>query len=457
LDRQQDFLALRAKHPRFIYHGWDHTLTEDSLEITYHFSIPGLAQFDPKWTIQRRRPAPELPAALLEELIFSLGMVELVSYWKTVCPPTVLIEPRTLTPEQVRWWKKLYLKGLGEFFYTNSITPPEDFMTLTSPAGAPASPPVQPAQTPAGVLVPIGGGKDSAVSLELLGQVSPRWGYIINPRQATLDTARAAGIPDRVIVARRTLDKRMLELNAQGCLNGHTPFSAIVAFSSVLAARLNGLGWVALSNESSANESTVAGSDVNHQYSKSYEFERDFQDYEAEYLSTGVRYFSLLRPLAELQIARLFAGYPAYHPIFRSCNAGSKTDVWCGSCPKCLFVYLILSPFLPPEELESIFHKNLLADPSLTPTFEKLVGLQPEKPFECVGSRDEVCAALAMTIGQYTRAGRPLPHLLAYYQEKRGVRPGEAERYDHYFDENNSLPPELSELLRRRLSQEARA
>ena len=103
------------------------------------------------------------------------------------------------------------------------------------------------------------------------------------------------------------------------------------------------LKYVALSNESSANESTVAGSTVNHQYSKSFEFEQDFHKYEKDWLGSGVYYFSMLRPLSEFQIAKYFAGATAYHDIFRSCNAGSKQDIWCGHCPKCLFVFLILT------------------------------------------------------------------------------------------------------------------
>ena len=67
----------------------------------------------------------------------------------------------------------------------------------------------------------------------------------------------------------------MLQLNSEGYINGHTPFSAIVAFSSVLTAALNGQKYITLSNENSANESTVKDSKVNHQYSKSYEFELD--------------------------------------------------------------------------------------------------------------------------------------------------------------------------------------
>jgi hypothetical protein len=212
----------------------------------------------------------------------------------------------------------------------------------------------------------------------------------------------------------------MLDLNKQRYLNGHTPFSALVAFSSVIAGYLNGLRFVALSNESSANESTVAGSYVNHQYSKSFEFEEDFRYYEKKYLGSGVYYFSFLRPLAELQIAMLFSRFKKYHSVFKSCNVGSKQDIWCGHCPKCLFVYIILSPFLSLNELDNIFGKRLFEDESLQEDFDKLCGILPEKPFECVGSRDEVNASLAETIRKYDGAGIELPILLKHYDSCKG-------------------------------------
>ena len=201
--------------------------------------------------------------------------------------------------------------------------------------------------------------------------------YIINPRGATSNTAKAAGFSEEQIkIARRTLDKNMLELNKQGYLNGHTPFSALVAFSSTITAYLQGLHYIALSNESSANESTVKGSTVNHQYSKSFKFEEDFHQYQTDHLPGSAYYFSMLRPLSEFQIAKYFAKQKQYHKIFRSCNAGSKTDSWCGHCPKCLFVYLILSPFLSREEVKEIFGTDMLNDPDMQPTLEQLVGIQ---------------------------------------------------------------------------------
>ncbi len=471
----EKYQELRRQYPHFCYIGYTVEETASECRVTYQFEIEKLARFAPEWRFPKRMEDGQEAVRwsddpLMREMLFSLGMVELVSYWKLTCSPQVRILCGSLNEEQILWWKDLYFNGLGEFFYVNQIgeADPCDFMEIiceAQTAGGLAAPPapvsdeVWRAETDAltgaekGVLVPVGGGKDSAVTLELLRKAGvPLYAYIINPRGATVHTTAAAGLdPAHVIAVRRTLDGNMLELNRQGYLNGHTPFSALVAFSSVIAARLYGLSYIALSNEASANESTVQGSTVNHQYSKSMKFEEDFHWYQRNYLPGSAFYFSMLRPLSEFQIARYFAGQKQYHRIFRSCNAGSKTDSWCGRCPKCLFVYLILSPFLSRQELREIFGRDLLEDGELKPILEQLTGIQEEKPFECVGSRDEINTAAVLTIDQIERAGEPLPVLLSCYKASglyRRYKPL-GDRYSHYFDEENLVPKPWKEIVRK--------
>ncbi|KAF5030046.1 hypothetical protein DSECCO2_642240 [anaerobic digester metagenome] len=181
---------------------------------------------------------------------------------------------------------------------------------------------------------------------------------------------------------------------------------------------MTGVSDIALSNESSANESTVPGTDVNHQYSKSFEFEQDFRDYYEKYISEGFNYFSFLRPLTELQIAELFSKMTAYHAVFRSCNAGSKEDIWCGKCPKCLFANIILSPFLPPEKLKEIFGSDLFDSRVLVTAFDELNGKIPVKPFECVGTVSEVNEAIQLAIQTFYKEKKSLPYLLSIYEKR---------------------------------------
>lgn len=445
--------SCRKAYPSFFYKGYTVADARDELRVTYHFEIPGLSGFDPSWCFPKSASfSVEVSGnRTLESMLFGLGMVELISYWKIACPPKVIVSAGSLSREQILWWKELYYLGLGEFFYTNGITAdPEHFMELVSDCQElPGRDMPSPAKN--GCLIPVGGGKDSACTIEMLKKSGhPLKTYIINPRGATLKTIAAAGLSEQdSIHAGRTLDPRMLALNQEGYLNGHTPFSALVAFSSLITAYLHGLRYIALSNESSANESTVAGSTVNHQYSKSFKFELDFHHYEKEFIGSGIHYFSMLRPLSEFQIARYFSGASAYHDIFRSCNAGSKQDIWCGHCPKCLFVFLILSPFLSHERLVEIFGTDLTDNPDMKTDFEKLTGIQEEKPFECVGSRDEVNAAICLTLERMQKNGETLPRLFTWYLEQPVYASSFPRRhaYEHYYDSAHLLPEEFLHLL----------
>ena len=211
---------------------------------------------------------------------------------------------------------------------------------------------------------------------------------------------------------------------------------------------LSGQRMIALSNETSANETTVRGSFVNHQYSKSYEFEQDFQNYIGQITTSDIHYFSFLRPLAEIEIAALFAQCRDYHRVFLSCNRGSKKGIWCCDCPKCLFVYIILSPFLPEEELVGIFGEKLLDKPSLEKDFRELVGIDENKPFECVGTRSEVGCALKAFV---EKGGRSL--LTDRYREEiLGERESLAE-YLNRWEDRNHVPSEYQQILKEKLAE----
>ena len=395
-------------------------------------------------------PFENLPADIkgLETIIFNIGMIELLSYWKAACPPLVIVKAGTLNKQQITWWKKLWFNGLGEFFYTNGIeTHPNKFVEIVSESDRNFD--SFHFDTTDDILVPVGGGKDSAITLDILKNedmaVRP---FMVNPLPSAFGTIEAAGIdPAAIITANRTIDPRLLLLNDEGYLNGHTPFSAMLAFVTLLAARLGNMRYIALSNESSANEPTIPGTKINHQYSKSYEFEKDFRDYVHAHISPDFNYFSFLRPLNELQIARLFARRPKFYGHFNSCNVGGRTDTRCGQCPKCLFTWIILSPFINQQKLISIFGHHLLDDESLKYTFDELTGLAPEKPFECVGTTEEVNAALQRVIK--SMAGMHLPTLLRHYKQ---VMAPVSRQIDHLLDDFNNdhfLNPTFEKLLRK--------
>jgi UDP-N-acetyl-alpha-D-muramoyl-L-alanyl-L-glutamate epimerase len=416
-DNSHKYSTLRNTYKQFIYESYEIKTNADAIEIGFHYSLDGKYHFNPTLSIPLKSFIhPEIiKEPVFENIVFHIGMIELVSYWKAACPSEIIVKPFILDEDQKNWWKKIYFHGLGEFFYLNSINPEIiDFVTISCDSKNVTK--RQNVVVADEALIPIGGGKDSAVTVDYLKSLLlNNLCFILNPRKATLDTAYTAGYnEDSVFVINRKLDPLLLKMNEEGFLNGHTPFSALLAFVSVMAAMLSQKKYIALSNESSANESTVSDSTVNHQYSKSFEFEQDYRNYLEKYITPDIQYFSFLRPVSELQIGKMFSALPKYHSVFRSCNAGSKTDTWCCSCSKCLFTYIILSPFLSRAEMLSIFGKDLFDDPDLMFEFKQLVGIAETKPFECVGTVTEVNAALIMIISKYN--SEKLPYLLEFYK-----------------------------------------
>ena len=425
------YKELRKKHKRFIYEGCDVHTEKGVLYVSYRFEIEGLRKFVSKWEfpyshVYGKKPGEDEAVLwgrgdnadsdpILRRLILSLGMVEAISYYKTACPEEFVIKAGKFTDKQLKFWKHLFHDGLGEFLYLNGIDDVTEDELLTfadgtagdeNAAGGHADShsanvmagdcnlPLHDPRSYQGFLVPVGGGKDSVVSLELL-KGEDIVTYVVNGNVTTRNVIDVCDHKSGTYTAKRILDKQIIELNSLGYLNGHIPFSAVLAFSAVISAYLSGRKYIALSNENSANETTVKGSYVNHQYSKSFEFERDFREYISDLTDSDIHYFSFLRPLAEIQIAALFSGYTAYHKAFRSCNRGSKEGIWCCDCPKCLFVNIILLPFLNDAEILNIFGEKLLDKESLDKDFRELTGIDENKPFECVGTRSEVQAALS--------------------------------------------------------------
>lgn len=448
------YLHLRGKYPEMIFDSYFIVVQDGRLDFGFEFSIPGLGCFRPEYKINLNKDVfinrPD--RTILNSLVFNIGMIELISYWKLCCPPRIMIRAGNLTVQQKQWWRKLYYHGLGEFFHTNGIiNSQEDFIEEFATTGKMHNP-VFPEIAPS-ILVPVGGGKDSAVTLEILRKQGRRIiPFAMNPREAILRTVKIAGFdPGEMVVINRTLDPLMLELNGKGFLNGHTPFSALLAFVSVLGASLTGSEFIALSNESSANEPTIPGTMINHQYSKSFHFEKAFREYLHNYLVPGIEYFSMLRPLNELQIARLFSGFDSHFGSFRSCNAGSKTDTWCGKCSKCLFTYIILSPFVEQKILRGIFGRDLLEDRSMQHILNDLTGLSDEKPFECVGTIEEVKVALDELLMRHSD-GEKLPALLDHYKKGRGKGATDPGKLLGQWSGENFVPEELTELLKNHLN-----
>ncbi len=355
----------------------------------------------------------------VQELIpaaFALGMAELAHFWKATLAPEILVKAGALSKDQIAFWENLYTKGLGEFFYVNQI----DFRGLIQIASAPKVPEIRPAggtRAPNRALVPFGGGKDSLVTGEMLKKQEKGFSWFeLEPLPFGKKLREISGVTTCVSMGRNVARNfaSIMDLVRQGAPNGHVPITATYMFSAAFVAQAEGFSDIVMSLERSADVGNVEylGQMVNHQYSKSLEFEIMAAEYIRTYINPDLRLFSLLRPLYEIQIAQEFAKHSEYFSSFISCNRGLKTGTWCGECAKCAFMFAALSAFLPPQTVVGIFKKNLFEDTLLLPLYTDMIGLGSMKPFDCVGTFEENLLALFLSGEQYKKVGMSLPAIL---------------------------------------------
>ena len=367
----------------------------------------------------------------LEAVARTMFLLAGVSYYKTLAPPVVDVGHLALSEPELRLLTTFYREGLAEYAHQNTLDLGAVEFRSSTAAGSPA--PAQTRATRNRPLVPFGGGIDSAVVAEAtrsrhadtaLFVLSTGGGHYPAIEQA----AAVSRLP--VLRATRLLDSQVLRSRELGFLNGHVPITGILSCAALAAGVLAGRATVVMSNEWSASVPTRAG--VNHQYSKSYGFERDFRAVLAA-LAPGLSYFSALRPYSELWVAQRFARLREYHPVFRSCNRAffqdpsQRASAWCGQCDKCCFIDLILAPFLSEEELRAVFGgREPLGDPALEGQFRALLGTG-DKPFECVGDEGECRAAAVLAAERVDRSGNLLLQALA--AEARAAGPVDVGSY----------------------------
>ena len=340
-------------------------------------------------------------AQAVEHAVRLLHLITGVSYYKAAVPNEIRIEGYAIDAATAVLMEQVYVHGLGEFAYRNGLSL-HGRVRFPVAAQAPAPAAAAAAGLREHALAAIGGGKDSLVSIEALrGAGVDQTVTWIGGSQLIAACAARTGLPTLNIG--RALAPELFEYNRQGAWNGHIPVTAINSAIMVLAALLHGVDQVVFSNERSASYgSMIPGTgEVNHQWSKGWAFESAFGAYVQSHVAADLQYYSLLRPLSELAVARQFARTDHYDAHFSSCNRNfhllgeRPTNRWCGVCPKCHFVFLALAPFMPKPRLVGIFGRNLLDDANQTGGFDALLEYQDHKPFECVGEGQESRAAMA--------------------------------------------------------------
>ena len=468
---------LRGKHPRFIYKHYSYKQDENDLLISYHFQIKPDLNFHPKIKLLNVYDDPSkqnIDPNIIDKLVFSIGMVELLSYWKATISPEIEIQCYSLSEEELTFWNDLLLQGMGEFFFLNKIDfTVKDFVRITTTGNKPSFQSTSSRSRVKKVdasryLIPIGGGKDSAVALNIIQQHFPVSCLVVKPSSPAANRIAKKSKCQETITIERSLDPLLLDLNKKGYLNGHTPFSALLAFISILTSYIKNYQYVLIANEASANQENIRykNREINHQYSKSFDFEQKFNTYIKNYIfpdeescsnkdgksTNHPNYISILRPLHEIQIAKLFSKLHQCHQDFRSCNQGQKTDLWCEQCPKCLFVFIMLFPFIDKKTLtKQIFSRNLFDNKELLPLLKQLVQPDILKPFECVGTKEETQAALGMAIDYYQNKNESLPILLQQVKpllDKTLLHPDATKQLLKSWNKKHLLPLHLEKLVR---------
>ncbi len=214
--------------------------------------------------------AVDVDASGLQRALLHLHIAAGTSYYKAAAPSQIILDA-DLSPTELAFHQHLYDEGLREFAVTNGLPVPLP-QDLRPHALIEAAGPIRSAR-PGGLVVPIGGGKDSMVLIEALAPLGPRL-FAVDPHPLVVELARQTGLD--LVVVRRRLSPELSRLNRAGALNGHVPITAIVSLIAVVGSFLYGYDTIVMAVERSASEETtvVGGVPVNHQYSKSLDFER---------------------------------------------------------------------------------------------------------------------------------------------------------------------------------------
>ncbi|HUY51096.1 MAG TPA: hypothetical protein VMV92_36240 [Streptosporangiaceae bacterium] len=415
--RQTQISQLRKSYPVFRIDAARAIRGTETVKLEFHFTC-GTEAFTPTVEFTGFRPDEtslcDTPTA--QRLIRALAIVEAFSYWKAFCSPVIEVALAPYDEAELAWWQDFWPKAMGEFFYRNKIDfTGQEFLRITAPPAPPTPaatvslPPV-PAHASTTPLVMFSGGKDSLALTFAVREAStsPTDFFLYNPttRQRLLAESLAEG--GRILQVHRTILPELLALNAANHPNGHTPYSAYLALAALLAGYLRGNKMVLAGNSRSDDEPNVEsylGQPINHQWTKSHEFEAALGDYRNRWVPDAPSYSSPLRPLLELQIIQSLSGHIDAYLNTASCNR-TKGNGWCRSCAKCAWVFLATSALFGHDLAVQKTGGDMFAVSGLAELYEAMAGLAGAKPFECTGTEEEVRAAI-QAVGHKLGTGLP--------------------------------------------------
>ncbi len=384
-------------------YSWD----PESLTASFCYSFDNEEKFIEKINFRPLKDTEKFPILRsnkyeINQILTHLHIALWVSYYKLYPTKEIIVESSYLTENQKSFWNTFYLKWLWEFFYRNQLDP-RGLANFISKEWAPKFE-NKISLTANKSLVLFWWGKDSLVSVELLKEKWEDFDLFSFGKEFPLHEIAAEPTHKNRLIIKRSLDlAQITKLLGQGYYNWHLPITGIISFVTIMVSYLYWYKATVTSLEKSADEwnTVYCDMDINHQRSKSAEFEKLFKAYVSENISDDFSIYSLLRDWYEIKVVKEFSKFPQYFHSFSSCNrnfhlTGSKLtwdDLWCWICPKCLFVYTMLRAFVWKETVNKIFNKDLFEDENLIPLFNELLGIDWIKPFECVGTNEEMVLA----------------------------------------------------------------
>ena len=367
----------------FIVDGWS---ARDS-EVSFHYRGGGHS-----FTEVVLLPLHIDKSPVVSRLLDLLAVIAGASYAKALAPAHITFPALDISPEGLNLIRLTYNEGMREFAYQNKLSLTSTFeigdvarggnFQIEALRSEPGSP-----------LIPFGAGRDSCVVASALKHLRPTL-FTIGSNPFAQNVAHALSLP--LLVASRSIDPALLQLNQTGAPNGHIPVTAINSLISLVVAEHTGHTSVVMANEKSSSQPTrvVNGIEINHQFSKSLTYERALQR-ATDIAGSIVNYTSVLRHVPDHDISFAFATKcTELHHFFMSCNQAMlrddtrRSNGWCCQCPKCRGMFLSLAPFLTPHEMRDIFGHDLLDDETQVSGFRDLMS-NDTKPFECVADVNE--------------------------------------------------------------------
>ena len=107
MDKSLEFKQYREKYKEFYYNKYIIRDDNEAIYLEYEFEIPGLIKFNPNLKILKKEfKIKTLDSEYVKNMVFHIGLIELISYWKCTCSPKVIIKCGYLNKDQIDWWKK---------------------------------------------------------------------------------------------------------------------------------------------------------------------------------------------------------------------------------------------------------------------------------------------------------------------------------------------------------------